>query len=83
MDTISVMLGLAVGTGIFFILNSIIKIRYFGCGAIASFWFGCVAFTSIVFMFLGGFMMGILKWIIVGGVALSVIGMIGSKIKGS
>ncbi|GIM33706.1 twin-arginine translocase TatA/TatE family subunit [Paraclostridium bifermentans] len=83
MDILAVILGLVVGTGVFFALNSMMEITYLGCGAIGSLWFGCVMFTTITFMFLGGFMMGILKWIIILGVILVVLGLIGSKAKES
>lgn len=83
MDILAVILGLVVGTGVFFALNSMMEITYLGCGAIGSLWFGCVMFTTIAFIFLGGFMMGILKWIMIVGVILVVLGLIGSKAKES
>ena len=42
----SAILGLIVGTIIFFLINESFDITYFGCGAIASFWFTCVLLTT-------------------------------------
>ena len=50
----SAILGLIVGTIIFFLINKSFDITYFGCGAIASFWFTCVLLTTAGFMWLGG-----------------------------
>lgn len=83
MDAIAVILGLIVGTGVFFLLNQVMDITYFGCGAIGSLWFGCVMFTIIAFMLLGGFVLGLLKWVLIGGVILAIVGFVGSKMNGS
>ncbi|WP_122641087.1 hypothetical protein [Romboutsia sp. Marseille-P6047] len=79
----SAILGLIVGTVIFFLINESVNITYFGCGAIASFWFTCVLLTTAGFMLLGGFVLGLLKWLVIGGVILAIIGFIGSKINGN
>lgn len=83
METISIILGLIVGTGVFFLLNQLIDITYFGCGAIFSFWLGCVVFTALFFVSIGGFALGLLKWILIGAVILGVIGFVGSKTNGN
>ena len=79
----SAILGLIVGTIIFFLINEYISITYFGCGAIVSFWGGCVLLTTAAFMWLGGFVLGLLKWVLIGAVVIGIIGFVGSKMKGS
>lgn len=76
MDAIVAIFGLIVGTGIFFLLNQVMDITYFGCGAIGSLWFGCVVLTALAFKLLGGFVFGLLKWVIIGAIILGVIGLI-------
>ncbi len=70
METIAIILGLIVGTGVFFLLNQLMDITYFGCGAIFSFWLGCVVFTALFF-------------VLIGAVILGVIDFVGSKMNGS
>ena len=79
----SAILGLIVGTIIFFLIDKSFDITYFGCRAIASLWFTCVLLTTAGFMWLGGIILGLLKWILIGTVVLGVIGFVGSKMKGS
>ena len=72
-------LSIILATIIFFIINSIMDITYFGCGAIVSMWFGCFIAAYAIIVILGGFFLGVLKWIIIGGAILFVIGFIKSK----
>ncbi len=79
----SAILGLIVGTIIFFLINELFDITYFGCGAIASLWFTCVLLTTAGFMWLGGIVLGLLKWVLIGTVVLAIVGFVGSKMKGN
>lgn len=64
------------GTGLFFLANSMFDITYFGCGAILSLWFGCFIISYAILISLGGIVIGLLKWIVIGAIVLGIIGLI-------
>ncbi|MCR8746232.1 hypothetical protein [Romboutsia lituseburensis] len=66
-------------TIIFFLINSILDITYFGCGAIGTMLFGCFIASYAILGCLGGIVLGLLKWIVIGGVIIFIIGLIASK----
>lgn len=74
------LLCIILGTAIFFILNSIFNITYFGCSAVASTWFGCFVASYAIISYLGVFLIGLLKWVLIGGIILFLIGLVGNKI---
>ncbi|MFR2797453.1 hypothetical protein [Romboutsia timonensis] len=80
METITVFFAIIIGTGVFFLLNQVMDITYLGCGAIGSFWLGCVLFSGLGVMLLGqflfGFLFGLLKLIII----IAIIGFVVSKV---
>ena len=76
MGAIGGLLAIIIGTGVFFLLNRAMDITYLGCGAMASFWFGCVAFSGIGLMLLGGFLLGLLKWVIIIAIIIVIIGFV-------
>ncbi|CEP85335.1 hypothetical protein [Paraclostridium sordellii] len=81
MDIIIIIAGIILGTGIFFAINTIMDITYFGCGAIVSMWFGCTIFSVVVIALLGEIFLWCLKWIIIGGIIIGGIVMINKAIK--
>ncbi|WP_300276373.1 hypothetical protein [Peptacetobacter sp.] len=81
MDIIIIIAGINLGTGIFFAINTIMYITYFECGAIVSMWFGCTIFSIVVIALLGEIFLWCLKWIIIRGVILAIVGFMGSKMK--
>ena len=66
-------LAILMGTGIFFLINSMLDITYFG-------WFGCFIVSYAILTSLGGIVLGLLKWIVIGLIILFVIGLIANKI---
>lgn len=72
-------LAILIGTGIFFLINSMLDITYFGCGPIGFLWFGCFIVSYAILTSLGGIVLGLLKWIVIGGIILFVIGLIVNK----
>ncbi len=72
-------LAIILATIIFLLINSMLDITYFGCGAIGTMWFGCFVLSYAILGSLGGIVLGLLKWIIIGGVILFIIGLIASK----
>ena len=76
METITVFFAIIIGTGVFFLLNQVMDITYLGCGAIGSFWLGCVLFSGLGVMLLGQFLFGLLKLIII----IAIIGFVVSKV---
>lgn len=65
-----------IGTVIFLLINSMMSITYFGCGAIVSMWFGCFLAGYIILALLGSVLLGLIKWIIIGGAVVGLIGVI-------
>lgn len=72
-------LAIILATIIFFLINSMLDITYFGCGAIGTMWFVCFVVSYAILGALGGIVLGLLKWIIIGGIILFIIGLIASK----
>ena len=78
-EFIAVILAVAIGTGIFILMNSFFDITYFGCGAIVTLWFACFGITYLIVVQMVGPILGILKWIIIGGIGLTIFGALGSS----
>lgn len=72
-------LAILIGTCIFFLINSMLEITYFGCGAIGFLWFGCFIVSYAILTSLGGIVLGLLKWIVIGGIIIFIIGLIANK----
>ncbi|MEN7555062.1 hypothetical protein ABFR46_15405 [Clostridioides difficile] len=70
-------------TGIFFLVNSIFDITYFGCGAIGGLWFGCFVIAYAILTSLGGILIGLIKWIVIGAIVLGIIGVIAGAVNKS
>ncbi len=68
METIGIILGVIVGTGVFFLLNSSMNITYMGCGAIWGLWLGCVFVSAVVVSILGIVIFDLLQWILLGSI---------------
>lgn len=69
-------IAIILATVIFFLVNSMLDITYFGCGAIGTLWFGCFVIAYIILTSVGGIFIGLLKWIVIGAVILGIIGLI-------
>ena len=80
MGVIGGLLSFIIGTIVFFLLNQAMDITYLGCGAMASFWFGCVLFSGVGIILLGGFLLGLLKWVIIIAIILVIIGFVASRV---
>ncbi|MFR2797454.1 hypothetical protein [Romboutsia timonensis] len=79
-EVVHFILSLIIGTVVFFLLNQVMNITYFGFGAIGSFWFGCVLFSGLGIMLLGEILFELLKWIIIIVIILAIIALVVNKV---
>lgn len=80
-EFIAFLIALAIGTGIFMLINSYVEITYFGCGAIGTLWFACFGITYLIVVQMIAPILGILKWVVLGGIGLAILGAICSPSK--
>lgn len=67
METLAIILGVIVGTGLFFVLNNSMEITYLGCGGIWWFWLGCVFVSAVLISVLGIIAFDLLQIALLGG----------------
>ena len=76
MEIILGIVSIILGTALFWMLNSMFSITYFGFGAMVSLWIGCFVVSLLI---IGG----IGKWIIIIGIILAIVGFVASKVNGN
>lgn len=70
------LLATILGTGLFFLMNATVDISYFGCGAVFSAWLSCIVIAYILIMLLGGIALTLIKWIVIIGILVLVVGLL-------
>ena len=65
MEIILGIVSIILGTALFWMLNSMFSITYFGFGAMVSLWIGCFVVSLLIIGGIGKLLLGVLKWIII------------------
>ena len=82
MEIILGIVSIILGTALFWMLNSMFSITYFGFGAMVSLWIGCFVVSLLIIGGIGKLLLGVLKWIIIG-IILAIVGFVASKVNGN
>ena len=83
MEIILGIVSIILGTALFWMLNSMFSITYFGFGAMVSLWIGCFVVSLLIIGGIGKLLLGLLKWIIIIGIILAIVGFVASKVNGN
>ena len=87
MEIILGIVSIILGTALFWMLNSMFSITYFGFGAMVSLWIGCFVVSLLIIGGIGKLLfqllLGVLKWIIIIGIILAIVGFVASKVNGN